>query len=338
MTLVINVAGVNTERYEETQLKKESDSKNSTGRFFAGAQNDIADPVALKRAEARQKAMKVVKDAWDNDKQVDASLEKRRTDYESARLEKEEIREHLEGLESDKAELKELYSVSEDSEEYRDLQLLEKRQNANAGFGEPLTKEEQALLKEIDKKPLTEYQRRSLELNEQALIDKKKIRQAECRMMDDVSDIRSILQERLKSHAMVDATKNADAILEAANDEIIGMLIEEAKEKIDEEMKEKEEQAEKQAEEQKEEEEKLEEIKETREWQRAVIEGTKEAVERAKAEERKNDAPDIDIDEMIGLVQNNKQSDDVKQSLEDIKSSMRLLEADLKGIEVDTEI
>lgn len=340
MSFVINAAGVNGNRFDDTQVNQEKEGKQakSGNRIYAGNLNITSDPIAQKRKEAQEKAMKVVKDAWENDRLIDESIDRRRAHIEEMRALEEEAGKHLDELEEKKSALTEKYGVPEDSDEYRDLQLLEKRQNSKAGMGEALTEEELERLKEIDEKPLTEYQQRSLELNAQALEDKKTMKNAKKQAMDDIANIQNIKTERLKTHGMVDAQKSSDAILEAANKEIIGMLIDEAKDSIDEKMEENEKKAEESAEAKKEEEEKLEDIKELREWQQAVIEGTKEAVDRAKAEERKNDAPDIDINEMLGMVKNNKQSDDVKQSLEEIKNSMRLVEADLKGIEVDVDI
>lgn len=339
MTMVINAASVDGSRFEDTRADKNKEGKkeNSGNRIFAGNFKNL-DPIEQKRKEAQQKAMKVVKDAWENDRLIDEGLDNRRANIEKLRAQEDAARESVKDIESRKEALKEQYQVIEDSEEYRDLQLLERRQNSNAGLEEPLTEEEKEKLKEIDEKPLTEYQKRVLELNEQAVVDKKTIKDSKQMVMNEIANIQNIEMERLKTHPMVDASKTASAILEAANKEIIGMLQDEVKDSIDEQMEENEKKAEETSEKKEEQEEKLEDIKEMHKWQQAIIEGTKEAVERAKAEERKNDAPDIQIDEMIGLVKNNKQSESTKQSLEDIKNSMKIVEADLKGIEVDVEV
>ena len=92
--------------------------------------------------------------------------------------------------------------------------------------------------------------------------------------------------------------------------------MDEAKEKADEAMKEKEER-----------EEKLDEMKLERAIERAMIEGTDEAVEEAERIKRQNDSPDIQMTDMVDL------SDGA-----DIKSSMKVLEADLKGIKVDEKV
>ena len=85
-------------------------------------------------------------------------------------------------------------------------------------------------------------------------------------------------------------------------------------------------------------EEQLEELKLKRAIQEAMIERTKEAAEEAKEQARQNEAPEIEIGEMVDIAKGNSIAKDVGQSLSDIKSSLRVLEADLKGIKVDKEV
>lgn len=61
---------------------------------------------------------------------------------------------------------------------------------------------------------------------------------------------------------MADAQKKAEAVMEAAGKEILGMLIEEGKDHVDEEQEEKKEEVEEKAEEKAEQEEKIEERQE----------------------------------------------------------------------------
>lgn len=44
------------------------------------------------------------------------------------------------------------------------------------------------------------------------------------------------------------------------------------------------------------------------------------------------------LDEMLTLTTEHKKMNGVEQGLDDIKSSMKVLEADLKGIKVDKEV
>ncbi len=307
--------------------------------FFAGNTKLADDPIAQKRKEAQEKAWKVVKQAWESDKAVDRNVQARKDHYaEMETLRAESVKE-LSGIREAEAALKEACGVSEDSEEQQDLELLKKRQDILGRVtNEKLSQEEMARLAEIDKKGLTEYQKRALELNDVAGTLRKEINEYNRQMEDDVSDIKRIAIERLKSNPMVEAEKAAEDIKEAYNDEIIGMLMQESKEHIEEKLEEAEEAAKEKAEEKEKEEEQLEDIRELKALQEAVIEGTKEAIERAEAKRHQNEAPDIELTDMIELAKPQQQTDEVKQSLNEIKNSMNLLEADLKGIKVDEEV
>lgn len=307
--------------------------------FFAGNTKLADDPIAQKRKEAQEKAWKVVKQAWESDKAVDRNVQARKDHYaEMETLRAESVKE-LSGIREAEAALKEACGVSEDSEEQQDLELLKKRQDILGRVtNEKLSQEEMERLAEIDKKGLTEYQKRALELNDVAGTLRKEINEYNRQMEDDVSDIKRIAIERLKSNPMVEAEKAAEDIKEAYNDEIIGMLMQESKEHIEEKLEEAEEAAKEKAEEKEKEEEQLEDIRELKALQEAVIEGTKEAIERAESKRRQNEAPDIELTDMIELAKPQQQTDEVKQSLNEIKNSMNLLEADLKGIKVDEEV
>ena len=114
-------------------------------------------------------------------------------------------------------------------------------------------------------------------------------------------------QGRLEKSPMREAQEMADEILEAASQEIIGMVWEEAKDHIDEEQEKREEQAEKAAEKKEELEEKLEKAKEDREEAEELAEAIKEATS----------------------------MDDVKREINDMLDKMKLIEEDIKGAKVD---
>lgn len=116
---------------------------------------------------------------------------------------------------------------------------------------------------------------------------------------------------RLKSDPMVKATEAAEDIMEAASKEILGMLMEEAKDHIDEEQEKREEQAEKIAEEKEKKEEQIEKSKEKNE----ELEEVTEAIREVTAD-----------------------SEDVQKELDDILQKMKLLKEDLKGAKVDEKL
>lgn len=314
-------------------------AKGEKKSIFGGNLRLANDPIEQRRKEAQEKAWNIVKNAWDNDDAVDGMIDTRREHYAQMQALKEEAAAELSDIEEEKEVLRKLYEVDADSKEQKDLELLEKAQDIESGVSkETLTEAESRRVSELYQGTLTEYQSRGLELNERAIEKKEQIAEADRLMRDDTADIHSIKQERLKSNPMEEAKKAAEDILGAANDEVIGMLIQESKEYIDEKMEEVEEDAEKATEEKEAREEQLDELKLKRAVQEAMIEGTKEAVERAKAMERQMDAPEVETSEMIDMAQGDNAAKDVGASLEEIKNSMNLLEADLKGIKVDEEV
>lgn len=335
MTISIYAGGLKATDYSSAQTGTGT-GKNTV---FAGATNLMNDPIAQKRAEAQKKAMKVVSDAWDSDKSVAEHIQSRKDHYAEMESLRTGLQDTLKDTNDDAAALKALYEVKDDSKEQQDLELMKKRQDwVNGVTRESPTKEELERLAEIDKQPMTEYQSRALEINGRAGELKKRIEDTDKQMQDDIGDVKSILLEKLKSNPMVDAEKAADVIMGAANDEIIGMLVQEATEHIEEKSEESKEDAEKAAKKKEEKDEQLEEIKEKQAIEQAFIEGTKQAAEEAKREHQKNEAPDVELDEILDMVMKKPAASEVSESLDEIKYSMNLLEADLKGIQVDEEI
>lgn len=307
MSLTINANMANY--IENGKLFTEKAEQGDRKSFFAGNMNLVNDPIAEKRKEAQEKAWKVVSDAWDADKKIDKSIEDRQNHYNEMVEVVKEAQSHLQDINDQIDVLKEEYGVT-DEMGYKDWP--------------------------------DEYKQRYLELNKQASTFKEQIYDADKLMKDDIADIKAIVLERLKSDPMADAQKTADAIEEAANKEIIGMAMQQAKDHIDEKIEEAEEKAEEKAEEEEAKEEKLELQREIKELQKAIAEGTKEAVEEAAAEaearRHENENLDLPLDELVKLTQMNTEADKAQKSLDEIKFSMNLLEADLKGIEIDKEV
>ena len=65
---------------------------------------------------------------------------------------------------------------------------------------------------------------------------------------------------------------------------------------------------------------------------------TEEAIKKAKEKAKEQEAPELDMAELLDVTSQKLPSKDVQQGLSDIKSSMKVLEADLKGIKVDEEV
>lgn len=334
MKLTVNAAGFNNS--VQIGTKDGQSVRTVKNAAFGGATKLGEDPVAKRREEARRQAWKVVENAWKNDRSVDDTIQSHRDSYAELENRKKGALAAIDETNQQKEALREQCGVDADSQEQQDLLLLEKEQDYKNGvLDEGLTDEEYDRLAEIHKKPLTGYQKQALELNNYAAGHKREIRRADYGMTAEKQNVSRIKLERLKTHAMVDAQGAADDIMDAANDEIIGMLVQEVKDQQDEKMDEAKEKADEAMKEKEKREEKLDEMKLERAIERAMIEGTDEAVEEAERIKRQNDSLDIQMADMVDLADSADLKKNVDQNLGDIKSSMKVLEADLKGIKVD---
>ena len=127
--------------------------------------------------------------------------------------------------------------------------------------------------------------------------------------------VRQSKLERLKSDPMVKAREQADSVLEAASDEILGDLIAEGKQHIDEKLEE--------------EKKKAEEAKETKEELEEQIEARKED---GKEQEKLTE----DILEAAKEMENAGNTvSDAQQAIKTLMNKMSLVEDDVKGAAVD---
>lgn len=293
--------------------------KEDQGRktIFAGGLKKVLDPIQEKREQAQKQAMKIVGDTWGNDQKLDDDLDNRREKVKECQEKIGAANDELMEIKNRRIQLREDMGIAEDSEEEQDLKLLEKEIDSyKSGSDIHLTKEERERIAQIKAKGLTGYQERSLAMKNGGALYETEINEASREMQGENAAIKSIELERIKKDPMVGAQKAKDEILEQASDQIVGMLMEEAKDKIDEEMEEKKDAAE-EAEEKKEEEEeraeKQDEKKAKEEQLRDQIKASTELMTKS--------------DELL---------DDVQKEVKKILDEMKLLEEDLKGAAVDT--
>lgn len=277
------------------------------------------DPIAAKKEEARKKAMKIVGDAFANERKIDDDLRARNERIKSLQNDKGEAEKTIKEIEDGRAALRDEYNIDENSQEEKDLKLLEKEIRAKMpGSDIRLTKDDIEAINQIKKGGLSEYQQRSLEMLEFEVPHANTAYEAgeEIKLENQIISATKI--ERLKSHAILDAEKQADSIVEEASKEILGMLIDEAKEHIDEE-------AEKQEERAKAEKEKQEELQ--------------ERIDAAKEKKKENEELTEDILEEVS--ENASMASDVsavQQEIKDMMNKMKLIEDDIKGVAVDKSV
>lgn len=309
--------------------------------IFAGELPLNKDPIALRRQQAQKKAMKFVQDAWNSDRKIDQSQEEirelQKTQWEEAEYNHKRVLE----CENRKENLRQKYGVDEESQEQKDLELLMRESHYDPNH--PFTEEEEARLEELRGQPRTEYQKKCLEIDHEQLIFESREESASSYAAYLQSSLTDMKIERLKFHKMTDAQNDAEKVMEQASEDIQGMLIEEAKDHVDETYEEKREEAEKMAEEKEAEEEKIELRKEQKELMEARVEEARTDSHEAESAQKEQER---DAREEASLLKDMAEAGmdvagsgaSVQAEIKDMLNKMKLIEADIKGIEVDEEV
>ncbi len=377
---VIQVSSSARARAQERAGRNGQEQKRNT--IFMGDLNVKKDPITQRKQYAQQKALKMVGDAWDGDRKIDQNIQDIRDKLRQLEDEYVENLGYIAEGEAQKEQLRQQYNVAPDSQEQKDLELLQKKadymrhpdevtlteeerarlkaidgrppetkeevellqRKADAekfGLEAEWTEEEEALLKEMEGVPLTEYQERCLKIDGYQKIYETRNDVIKDQIAGYNGSIRATRLERLKFHEMADAQKKAEAVMEAAGKEILGMLIEEGKDHVDEEQEETKEEAEEKAEEEASQEEKIEERKEdTAELEQRIDEAHRENEAREElrreAEERSREDAVL-LGDIMEAGMGTGSLSDVKFDVKNMLHKMKLLEEDLKGSIVDEE-
>ncbi len=289
-----------------------------------------------RRHSAQQQAMKLISDAWDQNERAAQSIADMKQQKVDKLAELQEAKSNLKDIEKDMAALPEKYGIAPDSQEQKDLELLEKYQNYKNGsdFAD-FSKEEIERLNELQNMPRTEYQNQVLRLNGQAGDIRKKVATAERELAAFAGTITDVKTDLLKSPRMLKAGNAADKIMDAADKEIFGLLINEGKDNIDDKMEEEQEKAEKAEEEHKEQQERIDDVKEQKEEQQKRIDDAKE--KRDDQKELIEGDSEIDQLELEASLkhQNTRNINEAQKNIQRIIKENKLVNEDLKGIEID---
>ncbi|SDA79865.1 hypothetical protein SAMN02910275_02995 [Butyrivibrio sp. INlla18] len=298
--------------------------------------------VQQRQGLARKQALKVVSDAFGGEKKLDAQMQSIKDEIK--RLQDEINEKTADTLENDARlkELQEAYGIDPDSEENNELSKLAFKMN-NSKDG----------LSDEEKSKMSEYQQQALYYvakNQQNSLD---IDRAKAQQMGNVQGYADMKRERAKSQDMMKAQDEAEDIMEAAGEEAIALLTQEAVEHVDEEQKEREEEAKEAAEKKKEE--KKEEAKklEKEAMQQEMIENIKEHAaesqrtsadtKRAIARRERAEADSMGAeDAQRTIISESASMEDtqnaVNSEITNILNKLSLLSNDVKGSAVDSQI
>ncbi len=332
--------GIQTQTKESVRDGHKSSRIKRTNTIFAGDLPMNKDSIMLRKQQAQKKAMQMIQDAWKGDRKTDQSMQEVQESAQQQRDEAVMNHEKVAECEARKEKLREGYGVDADSQEQKDLELLERaKYPSETGF----TEEEEKRLEELQGQPLTEYQQKCLEIHGEEHIFKNRAESAEMAASMYGQSISNMKIERLKFHKMTDAQNNAEKLMEETGKEIVGMLWDEAKDHVDETYEEQREEAKEKAEEKEEQEEKVEDIREEKELIEERIETIKEDSHEAEETRKEQEREARDEAELLKTMADAGMDvagagAGVQAEIKDMLHKMKLIEADIKGIKVDEEV
>ena len=289
--------------------------------FQNGNDMTVQERIAQKRQLYVKQGTKMVKDADKTERKIDKSIDDARNQVKETVDLLGEYQKKIGEIDDKLAQAKEEFEVEDDSQEQKDLEILLKQQRQGSGMEEPMTKEEMQRYDEI-KGQLTDYQKIALETYKERDHYTKQVGKAEIKIQAINQAIRQIKIDRPASQVMQDAQRNKEDLMEAASKEIQGMLMEDAKDKIDEKAEEIQEAAEKREEKKEELEERLEAVKEDKEETEEAAESAAETAQEMAKQIIDSDALNTSVDE------------EVKKKMEELQKHLE----ELKGIVIDTNV
>lgn len=259
----------NTDQDILNNMKAGQNKKNNMT-IFAGnlSGGDLTERISQKMQDARKKATKLITDQLGVDSEISQGMDERR--------------DHVKELAEEKKLMQDYQKAAEDT-----LAMAEKWETSTPEE----EAEKQAMIKE----------------QEEALKYYKTMEQQKAgEIQGENTVIADTRVELLKHNAMADVQNNADAILDAASEEIIGMIWDDVRDHVDEKFQEEIDQAKEAAEKKEEEEEKLESAKEKKEEAEELTEQIQESAtdQTQLDQELKKILKEIDSieDEMKGLL------------------------------------
>lgn len=315
----VNDTGILT---NEADRKQEADKGKSIFAGNLGLNPETDSLIEQKRQSARKQAMKLVSDAWGKDQKAAQKIDDMRELRRDKMSKIEESQRILSDINEAKERLQQEYNIDPESEEQKDLELLEKYQDYLKGVGtSEFSEEEVERLRELQNIPMTEYQKEVLKLNGEAGKEKRNMEDMEREASILKSSITNAKLEQLKSQDMLNANEAADELMEAAGKEVISILIQDGKDNIDETTEEEQEKAEEIQEEKEAWQERMDEAKENRKEQEEIIKGDLEA-DRLEMETDLKQQSSVDMES-------------VQKNIQRIIKENHLVNEDLKGIEID---
>lgn len=213
---------------DQSKNKKSESNNQKITSIYAGNLNLVRDPVEVRKANGQKQAIRAILETFSKELNIDSNIDEMRTKQEELRSDMSVYHDKLASVQKMKEELRKGYEVSEYSEEEKDVNLIIKGVNNP----EALTDEEKQRLESIGS--LTDYQKEMLECNKIENYWNNNLNNANNSINNISVAVSSIQLDRQKHNPLLDAKEAAQDIIDITSKEVIGMLLEESKETVDE--------------------------------------------------------------------------------------------------------
>ena len=302
------------------------DGGGSVKSIYAGDLQQEGDEVSEKFALAQKLAVHKLLAQFEDDYKLDLEMEERSAHADALKEKIAEDNHGIRELDERRESLKKELGIDPDSAEQKDLELMQKANDAKKHpFEEAyqLSDEEKERYKNLP--PVTPYQEAMLLYDAEEDERRKGIDRNQKEIRVDNATNEATKLALLKVHPMVDAMKEADAMMDQALKDMVSSLLEKGTEKVDEE---KEERQEKIAEEREEAlEEKLEREKH-------------KAEDEKKREELRSEVENAVLSTVLESVNYSGQAAmaNLQAGVKSLIQDQVVLDVDLKGLKVDLKI
>ncbi len=306
--------------------KREQAEKEDRKSIYLGdlTQNNPQEQISEKYAMAQKRAIKKILNQLEDDVKVDDEMALETANVEQLQQDIQQYRDGLAAVQARRENLKETHNVDPDSQEQKDLELMQKAELSQRDPFNPeyaLTEEEKEHLNSITEK--TKYQEDMLLCDQEEQQYKDRIELAQRRIEESKATVYATEKALLKVHPMVDAVQDADKIMKAANKERIGSLYQEGVDQIEEN---------------------------NAETQTEMAENKEKALEekmereRMKAEEREREEAEQEMENSIlsvtmqAMSYGQQTGEAVQAEIKNLIQDQVLLDVDLKGLRVNEKV
>ncbi len=296
--------------------------------IYAGDLKLNNDTILGKKIKAQKNALKTLMDQFGNERKTDKMVTDLLDKQQQLSEDKKYYNDTIKSLEQNSQELMDSYGITEDSEEQKNLIKTEDQYMGlylkSIQNPDKMSEEEKAKLQSVFDS-LTDYQKEAFHNDAMKEIWQKRASDASNKIESIDYTITAINLERLKTHPMVDAQKEAEDIIQDSSKDIINTLIQEAKDEVDKEIEENEEKRKKAQEEKDKKEQEIEKARQQDEIKRSNTQNVNSNNSTQTA---------TTVDTSISQALQQQMLDNIKR----IAIKQNMTEDDIKGIVVDEQL